>query len=97
MLNHELLQQIVELMDKCRRVINLTAFTEYGLIEQDQRQIGKAGFVHLVFELGNQRMAGVDFHHRLAAGDILPSLFQDFFHSAANPISFADQTRRRLR
>lgn len=45
----ESLQQTVQLMHKRRRIVQLTAFGQNGLIEQNVRQIGEARIVRFGF------------------------------------------------
>src|SRR5690606_16592621 len=51
-------QQLVELAHVGRRVLQLAAFSQLRLIEQDFDQVGETILVWLAFQLDDQRMLG---------------------------------------
>ena len=63
--------QFIETLDERRRILELTAFGQRRLVEQDVAPVGEPRLVRLVVQPPDDGMAGIDLEHRLRRRDVL--------------------------
>ncbi len=82
-------QQLVHPLDEARRIVELAAFCQERLIEQEARPVIESG--RFRSQLRDQRMLRVDLQDRLALGRLLAGLLQEPLEGAADVALARDQ------
>ncbi len=90
----KLKEHLIQSLNKPRRILKGTPFTQQRLIKQQITPFLDLGFILLRFQLSHQRMRRVDFHDWFRCRGVLTHGFQDAIHVHTHVVFIRHQAGR---